>query len=182
MGQVDFMALFVAIPIVLLTVTFILAVYKSLAPDPDHLGRADAELALGLHSKVEWGLTIGFALAFVMTGLQITIGIFDLEAVRMVINRFGEWGYSETFALFIGASEVLAAILLIPRQTSVYAAGYLVVLMGGSIYTHVAHGDWGLALVPFAFLIGLVIVGVDRLKHVRRGGGSEEAGRARVPA
>lgn len=34
-------------------------------------------------------------LLFVIASFQFTIGIADVEAVRMVVNGLGEWGYVE---------------------------------------------------------------------------------------
>lgn len=165
MNEIDIFALFVAIPVVVLTVTFIIVLYEPTTPDPEHIERGESSELLGIHSRTEWVLTIGFALLFILTGVHIASGLPEVEPIEAVLSQFDAWGYTESFRLFIGTTEMLAAILLIPRQTASWAAGYLSIIMGGSIYTHVAYGNWALAFIPLVCLIGLVYLGVARLPH-----------------
>lgn len=168
MGDIDVFALFIAIPVVVLTVTFVIVLYEPTTPDPEHIEPGDAGAVLGIHTQLQWLLTLGFALLFILTGVHIATGIPEVQAIEAVLSRFEAWGYTESFRLFIGLTEMLAAILLIPRQSVVWAAGYLSIIMGGSIYTHIAYGSWVLALIPLLALVGLVYLGVSRSRHAGR--------------
>lgn len=165
MQEIDIIALFVAVPVVVLTLTFVVVLYEPETTDPEHVQRGDASSTLGISTRLQWLLTIGLALLFIVTGVHIATGIPEVEAIEAVLSRFEQWGYSPQFRIFIGATEMLAAILLIPRQTVPWAAGYLGIVMGGSIYTHIAYGSWLLALIPFICLVGLIYLGVARSHH-----------------
>jgi putative oxidoreductase len=162
MGEIDVFALFIAVPVVILTVVLVLIAAKDDAPDPDRIERGDLSAALGLHSRREWALTIGFTLVFIVTGVHLLTGLPQALAMEALIGQFEAWGYSQEFRLFIGATELLAAIFLIPPATASLAAAYLAVLMAGAIYTHVAAGAWALAIVPLVFLIGLLYLAALR--------------------
>jgi hypothetical protein len=168
MGEIDIIALFVAIPVVVLTITFIVVLYEPTTADPEHIQRGDAASVLGIHTRLQWLLTIGLSVLFILTGVHIATGIPEVEAIEAVLSRFGAWGYTEDFRFFIGFTEMLAAILLIPRQTAAWTAGYLSIIMGGSIYTHLAYGSWALALIPLLCLVGLVYLGVSRSPYTER--------------
>lgn len=163
MEQIDLVALVIAVPIAVLTVGFVLALSEQSTPDPDRLERSDINSTLKLDSPLRWGATIGLFLLFLASGLHITTGTPSVPAVEAVLSQFELWGYSEEFALFIGGSQLFAAILLIPPQTSSWASGYLGVVMVGSIYTHLTQGALGLALVPLVVLAWTGYVGKIRL-------------------
>lgn len=168
MGEIDIIALFVAIPVVVLTITFVVVLYEPTTADPEQIQRGDAAAVLGIHTRLQWLLTIGLAVLFILTGVHIATGIPEVDAIEAVLSRFEAWGYTGDFRLFIGFTEMLAAILLIPRQTAAWAAGYLSIIMGGSIYTHFAYGSWALALIPLLCLVGLVYLGVSRSPYTER--------------
>lgn len=162
MGEIDITALFVAVPIVFLTVTFILVAYEDYTPDPDRLEKGDLGATLKLFTPLGWVLTVGLSVAFLVTGLHIITGIPEVQPIEAVLSRFEYWGYSQNFEIFIGTSQIFAAILLIPPQTSSWVAAYLAIMMGGSIYTHIAAGDWLLAAIPLLFLAALVYIAAHR--------------------
>lgn len=69
--------------------------------------------------------------------------------------QFAAWGYDANFALAIGVLEFIGAVgLLLPRSAGWAALG-LSVIMLGAIGTHVAHGEYLLALMP-ATVLGLL--------------------------
>lgn len=81
-----------------------------------------------------WFLTIMLSLSFLPTGF----GKFTDPGWQGV---FSSWGYPAGFHYLIGALEIIAAVLLlIPRWTTVAAAG-LSVLMTGALLTHAVNGN-----------------------------------------
>lgn len=162
MEQIDIVALVVAIPVVVLTIGFAVFVAEPESRDPDRIERGDLGSALAVSTPAQWVLVVGFSILFLITGLHLTTGISSVAVVEQVVGRFEAWGYGEGFRQFVGWSQIVAAILLIVPHTGSWAAGYLGVLMAGSIYTHLGYGEPVLALVPLVFLAGLTYLAVDR--------------------
>lgn len=156
-------ALFAAIPLVLLTLGFVYAIRVGMAPEP-----APGQTEEGADPRTSWdrarkrgywGATISLALVYIGTSMPKVTGTGD------VLTRFSEWGYSENFMLFIGASEFLAGILLLVPRTSLYAACYLGIIMVGAIYTHFAFDSAVWALLPAFCLSFLAFIAYEDTKR-----------------
>jgi len=97
-----------------------------------------------------WVLTALTAILFLLSGVP---KFFEPGWVP----RFADWGYPQWFLYVIASLEAIGAIgLLVPRFAS-YAAGLLIVIMIGAIYTHVTHDQsfvWNLGYVASLSVIG----------------------------
>ena len=142
----DIVAFFVTVPLVILTLAFVYFVRSSSEPDPPPIPGAAPTAARRRWERARrtgyWASTVILALVYMSAGLPKLTGLNDL------MHRFSEWGYSENFMLFIGASEFVAAIFLLIPATSLYAATYLGVIMVGAIYTHLAFDPVIWVLLP----------------------------------
>lgn len=157
---IDFIAIFVTLPIVILTLTFVLFIRASSKPDT---GVEDVEESLDRWEKSRtvgyWISSVSLAIVYILVGMPKLSGLGD------VMHRFNEWGYSEDFMLFIGASEFIAGIFLLIPKTSLYAATYLGLIMCGAIYTHLAFDSVAWALLPAFCLSFLVYIGYEDLQR-----------------
>ena len=89
-------------------------------------------------------------------------------------DRFESWGYAAWFALFIGAVEVLGALLLLVPRVALWAASGLLCIMVGAIYTVLAHPGrfgWGSAAFQIAMLSAIA-----GLRYLRGRGRARDPG------
>ncbi len=150
--EINAVALFVTLPIVLLTLGFVFFVRSS------RMGQKSPDEFLSGDLKDNPRKTATWALTLVLSAIFIFAGVPKLLGADTVLHQFNEWGYSDGFRVFVGTSQIVAAILLIVPRTTAYAAGYLAVVMAGAAYTHLAFdGPW-MALIPLACLAGLGVV------------------------
>ena len=157
---IDFIAVFVTLPIVILTLTFVLFIRASSKPDTEV---EDAEESIDRWKKSR---TVGYwTSSIILSVVYIIVGVPKLSGLSDVMHRFTEWGYSEDFMLFIGASEFIAGIFLLIPKTSLYAATYLGLIMCGAIYTHLAFDSVAWAMLPAFCLSFLVYIGYEDLKR-----------------
>ncbi len=98
----------------------------------------------------------------------ITAGLFLLSALPKFfmpgwVSRFSAWGYPEWFLYVIAVLEAAGAVgLLIPRIAP-YAAGGLIVIMLGAMYTHLTHGEG--VLWNLGYIASLIIIGIYRWRQ-----------------
>lgn len=158
------MALFLTVPIVALTIGFTYAVRKGSEPKP----AADDEKPPE-RTKWEKAKRTGYWVSSVaLSAVYLATGIPKLSQLGELMHRFQEWGYSEDFLLFVGASEFLAGILLLVPRVSAYAAIYLGILMSGAIYTHLAFDSPIWALLPAFCLAFLFFVAYEGWQELSR--------------
>ena len=101
----------------------------------------------------------------------VTSALFLLSALPKFtmpgwVGRFEAWGYPAWFLYLIAALETAGAIgLLIPRLAP-FAAGGLILIMIGAMYTHLTHdqGIWW----NIAYVLSLSIIGVYRWRTASR--------------
>lgn len=138
------MALFMTVPIVLLTIGFVYAIRVGSEPPPVEEAEEATDRSEWEKSRRigYWASTISLSVVYLATGVPKLTGLSE------VMHRFQEWGYSEEFMLFVGATEFLAGILLLVPRLSLYAASYLGILMAGAVYTHLAFDTAAWALLP----------------------------------
>ncbi len=144
-------ALFVALPITLLVATFIAMATMSRRPD---MAKFSAR-SFSDH-KVLWGVTFALSVIYLMAGIP------KVGEVGLLMNRFAEWGYSADFMWAIGALEMFGAVLLLFKRTAWLSASGLSIIAGGSIYTHLAAGEYLAVLFPLACFAGLVWIAFER--------------------
>lgn len=56
-------------------------------------------------------------------------------------TKFVEWGYPAWFRFFVGAGELIAALMLLSPPLRFLGAGILVVITAGAVVTHLANQD-----------------------------------------
>jgi uncharacterized membrane protein YphA (DoxX/SURF4 family) len=163
---VDFIALFVALPVAILTVAFVYFVRaESLSKEE---GEQERETFWSDSRRVGyWASAVGLALVYILAGVPKLGGFSD------ALHRFQEWGYSDEFMMFIGISEFVAAILLVIPRTAFYSAIYLGTIMVGAIYTHLAFDSVLWALLPAFCLSFLAFIAYESFGH-RAGAKSSE--------
>jgi uncharacterized membrane protein YphA (DoxX/SURF4 family) len=158
MPAIDIIALFVAVPVAFLTALFVYFIRAESVRREDQVSTSSA-------AKQPWwkrSRTVGYWTASIsLSVVYILAGIPKLADFHDVLHRFSEWGYSEDFLYFIGASEFIAGILLVIPQTAPFAAGYLGIIMIGAAYTHLAFDPAWYALLPIFCLSGLAFVGYE---------------------
>lgn len=106
--------------------------------------------------NIWWALRILLSLGFLAASLG------KLTQNPAVLDMFAQWGYSPTFALIIGALELMLGVLLLVSKTSFYAAIGLLGLMAGAAVTHIMHDSMGELLRPAIF--SLLLAGVVYLE------------------
>ena len=161
---VDVLSLFVALPIVGLTILgiyFLRREWTENEPPSDRSSRGTDRVG-----RVFTGVTWLLALVYVIMGVP------KLSALSDVIHQFEHWGYSETFMYLIGAVEFLGAILLLMPRIRLLAASVLSAIMAGAIYTHLAFDPAWLVLLPTACLAMLVFVGYESFRREWKGAAS----------
>lgn len=139
--DVHAMALFVALPLIILGFLGVLILRASAPYRPG----AQTRLA-GL--KV-WGPTMFLSSVFLVSGLP------KLYGSAVAVNAFERWGYNQELMWSVGAVEFLCALFLLVPELASLSAAALSVVMFGSLFTHLAVGEYALALVPLAILSGL---------------------------
>src|SRR5262249_33427976 len=107
-----------------------------------------------LRQTVSWILSILLGFVFVAVGLSKLEGS---SATRWA-ERFLHWGYPAGSQYVIGTIEGIAGIaMVIPRWRKI-AAGVVIAIMAGALYTHARHGEFPrlvppLLLASLAFLV-----------------------------
>lgn len=98
-------------------------------------------------------LVIVLALAFAGAGIA------KLLSAPMMVAEFTLFGYPQWFLYVVGALEVLGAIFfLVPRLRAV-ATGIVLCIMVGAIFSHVTHGQFGMAIGPLILLVLALALG-----------------------
>ncbi len=92
-------------------------------------------------------------------------GGMKLMHPEQVKPMFVKYGYAAWFATFIGACETLGGLALLIPQLAALAAGGLVIIMAGAVYTHLSHQENTHALIPLVLLIMLAGVCWARVKE-----------------
>jgi hypothetical protein len=119
-----------------------------------------ASLAPSIHSKVRTIAIISFATVFFGAGVSKLVG------TTFSIDSFARWGLPDGARQAVGTFEAaLAMTLLAPATRSLGALGLAVIALGATI-THLrTPGEAGLALVPFALFLGLVLLAAAELRR-----------------
>jgi putative oxidoreductase len=107
--------------------------------------------------------TVLWILSILLGSVFIAVGLSKLEgssATRWA-ERFLRWGYPAGSQYVIGTIEAIAGIaMMIPRSRKT-AAGIIMVVMAGALYTHASHGEFPRVIPPLvlgslAFLVLLL--------------------------
>lgn len=161
--SVDFISLFVAVPIAVLTVSFVYFV-RTASMSGEQSQRERDEFWHQPRRVGYWASAVALALVYLLAGIP------KLGSFGDALHRFHEWGYSDEFMMFIGISEFVAAVLLVIPRTAFYAASYLGIIMVGAIYTHLAFDTALMALLPAFCLAFLSFIAYESFG--RRAGSS----------
>lgn len=144
-------AIFVALPVTILVATFIVMAAKSQRRDV-----VDFEAPNLGENKFLWGVTLALSLVYLMAGVP------KIGEIGPIMNKFTAYGYSTDFLWLVGALELAGAVLLLFRRTAWLSASGLSILAGGSVYTHLAAGEFVAAIIPLACFSGLVYIAFRR--------------------
>jgi putative oxidoreductase len=99
-------------------------------------------------------------LSIILALVFLAAGAFKLMNTEQAAASFMHFGYPAAFAYVIALAEVGGGLLLFAPAMSLYAAGLLLVVMIGALFSHLKVGETSNALVPLvlAVLLGVVIV------------------------
>ena len=103
-----------------------------------------------------WAITLLLSLVYIVSGIP------KLGGVSYAIHQFEQWGYPDWFRQMIGGVELFSAIMLLIPTAAFWAACVLGIIMIGSVYTHLAAGQWAMAFIPVVFLAALSYVAIER--------------------
>ena len=101
-----------------------------------------------------WTVLTLLSFISVMLGLSKFTG----QSSTRWAERFAHWGYPVALRYVVGVLEIVGGIGLVVPIATRPAAGTLMVVTAGALYTHLSHGEM-LRIVPplvlgtFAFLI-----------------------------
>jgi uncharacterized membrane protein YphA (DoxX/SURF4 family) len=109
-----------------------------------------------------WLLVVLLALAFAGAGIA------KLLSAPMMVAEFALFGYPAWFLYVVGTLEVLSAIFFLVPRLRVVATGIVLCIMVGAIFSHVTHGQVGMAIGPLVLLVLAVALG--SLEGLWRGG------------
>jgi uncharacterized membrane protein YphA (DoxX/SURF4 family) len=164
------LALFVAVPIVLLTSALIFFITRAREEEPGNKPAAKT-FAEERSTKLLWAISGLLSVVFIATGFP------KVGDAQMVLTSFQKWGYPEATHYIIGAVEFVSAILLLVPSTASIAALTLSGVMVGAAVTHAVHGPFWMIGVNAVLFAGLIWVSLQRASEVNR-----LAGRDRNPA
>ena len=116
------------------------------------------------------GKSVGlFTIILLLVGVFCSAGLAKLTGAPQMVEHFQEFGYSDSFRLLVGASEVAAALLLLVPRTSAAAAWILVCIMMGATGTHLLHREYLTAVVPLILgALSLVVAFARRPAALRK--------------
>lgn len=103
--------------------------------------------------------TIARVLSILLALVFLAAGGFKLMNTEQAATAFMHFGYPAAFAYVIALAEIAGALLLFAPGMSLYAAGLLLVIMIGAMFSHLKVGETSNAVVPLvlAALLGVVI-------------------------
>lgn len=167
---VDIISLFVALPIVALTVLGIYFLHREWVENHEEPVETEPSGAEGkLFVAATWLLAV----------VYIVMGVPKLSALSDVVHQFHNWGYSEAFMYVIGGAEFLGAVLLLIPRLRLFAVAGLSVIMMGAIYTHLAFDPAPMVLLPTTCLALLTFVGYESIRREWQESGSVREAAAR---
>jgi putative oxidoreductase len=94
-------------------------------------------------------------LSAILAPFFVIVGAAQLLGVSGFAESFTRWGYPGWFRIAVGIAQIAFAVVLLAPKATAPAAGALVVIMLGAIYTHVQAGEFPM-LVLNALLIALL--------------------------
>ena len=75
----------------------------------------------------------------------------------MMTQEFAAFGYPLWFMYLTGLIELVSAVLVVIPRTSRIAAGLLICVMVGAIFSHLTHGQAAMIGAPVVLLILAVV-------------------------
>lgn len=153
------LALFVAVPVVVLTSALIFFITRGEQEEPGN-EPGPKSFAEQRSTKLLWAISGLLSLVFVATGFP------KVGDAQMVLTSFQKWGYPEATHYIIGAVEFISAILLLVPSTAAIAALTLSGVMVGAAVTHSVHGPFWMIGVNAILFAGLLWVAVKRIPEL----------------
>jgi putative oxidoreductase len=109
-----------------------------------------------------------WVLSGLVAAMMLTAGVPKLMGQEKAVQGFAAMGFPSWFVYLIGVMEVGGAILLLIPKTAVFGVVILGVTMIGAVGTMLKMGNIPGALVPFAFLVAIGIIGWLRQDQFRK--------------
>lgn len=100
-----------------------------------------------------------------LTGALFLLSALPKFAMPGWITRFAAWGYPQWFLYVIAVLEAAGAVALFVPRLAPYAAGGLIIVMLGAVYTHITHDEsivWN-----FAYIASLTVIGLYRWRQFK---------------
>lgn len=74
------------------------------------------------------------------------------------VEMFHQFGYSDSFRVFIGVCETIGGIALLFPNFAFWAACGLLMIMSGAVYSHMTHGQEALWATPVltSYILGFI--------------------------
>ena len=111
--------------------------------------------------------TVGLWIAAVLlAAVFLMAGGSKLAGTPPMPENFAKWGFPPWFLYFTGATEVVAALLLLVPRTATLGAALAVGTMVGAVLTHLKAGEFSHVGPPLVLLVLAVIVGLGRRHQV----------------
>jgi uncharacterized membrane protein YphA (DoxX/SURF4 family) len=106
---------------------------------------------------------IGITLLWLVTIWEtLTMGVAGFAkfgSAEVWVRWFGTWGYPAWLVTVVGTIELLGALLLLIPRSAPYAAGSLIVIMFGALFTVLTNESGDFTAVPVLMhLVGLSII------------------------
>jgi putative oxidoreductase len=103
--------------------------------------------------------------AFAAAVLLLSV-FMKLSGNPEAVENFLNWGYSDSFRMFIGVCELFGAVgLLIPPFTTLAACG-LSIVMTGAVFTHLSHAQAPQAAIPLVLLAIVLYLARERRSEI----------------
>ena len=100
-------------------------------------------------AQPERGLNIAAWIASaLLCGLFLYAGPPKWTGAAKPVEMFHQFGYSDSFRIFIGGCETIGGIALLFPNFAFWSACGLLVIMAGAVYSHLANDQAGLVGAP----------------------------------
>ena len=117
----------------------------------------------------DWKRVVVTILSVLLALLFLGIGLPKLAGVEMQVESFENWGYPPWFVHAIGATEVVAALLLLMRGTRLLGAALLACVMAGAALTHAWYSEFDRLGPPIVLLVLSALI-AGHARSAGRGG------------
>jgi uncharacterized membrane protein YphA (DoxX/SURF4 family) len=120
-------------------------------------GRSMTEISMNkFKATALWLFQVLLVMPFLVAGVPKLLGSPGW------IARFRTYGYPEGFYWFVGAVEIVGALVFLIPRVSLYGALALIVVMAGAIVSHLQHSEIQRSFVALTLGVLVAIAGYAR--------------------